>query len=216
MENKNSLLSIVGVILLLIGFFLPWHCYSGFVMGCDQRIYFDSSTGIFLHPESYAISLIVIVLLALGLNAAGFNLKQTLSVFVSIFYGGALLVLLPAYVQKGAYFLNDEFLMLVLSTLTTWLVFFSLFNVTSAADRFVIASSLILALVSAISIGQTLYEQFIYNNSETLISLQFGLPLILLGSLIVIRAYPPVKPGKNQREIIGLETEMDPSPDQLD
>lgn len=83
MQNKNSGFKVMGVLLILIGFILPWRCYSGFTLGCDQSFSFNLPGNLFSVPESYGFFLVVVVFLALGLNTAGFDLKRILLVLAS-------------------------------------------------------------------------------------------------------------------------------------
>jgi len=185
MNDKNSLIKLMGVIFILIGILLPWRCYTTFILGCDQLIYLDSLRSIFSDPARSVIYIVIIALMFLLLNTAGLNLTQTLLVFVSLFYSGVLFIKLPEYYQRGLYFLNNELLMLVLGALTTWLVLYSSFDKVRNAHRYLTASSLALALVSVVYIGQTLYTQYINIPLDGRVKLALGLPLITLGSLVI-------------------------------
>lgn len=140
-----------------------------------------------------------IVLFALFLNKAGLNLTQTLLVFAGLFYGGILFIKLPYYYQSGVYFFSVLWsLIFILSALTTWLAFFCTLDNVMTAHRYLLASSLALALVSVVFIGQTLYEQFIYIPTEDHVKLALRLPLILLGSLIIAGFRPQIEPVENK------------------
>ena len=216
MQNNNNGFRVLGVLLILSGFILPWRCYSGFTLGCDQSFSFDLPGSFFSVPEFLGSALVVVVFLAIGLSTAGFDLKRILLALVSLSFTGIFFLMLPAYFQRGLNFTNlMEFFMLSLSALTTWMVFLSTFNWLVHAHRYVIASASTLGLAALVSIAQTLWVQFGSGSVETMIRLQVGLPLVLLGSWLVISFQPLPESGKKQHNGTGLETGMSQSPDWL-
>ena len=193
MDMKMGRLKVAGVVLILLGILLPWRCYTGSILGCDQLLYHDSLGSIILDPTWVVIFIVLIALMLLLLNAAGFNLKQMVLAFASLFYCGVLSIKLPDYYPRGPYLLSNEFLVLVLSSLTTWLALYSSFRKDRNAHRYLIIGSLALALVSAITISQTLYAQFINTPLDGQMKLQIGLPLILLGALMIAISRPIIE-----------------------
>ena len=70
-----------------------------------------------------------------------------------------------------------------------------------------------LALVSLVFIGQALYEQFIFQSTEDQVSLAFGLPLILVGSLIVTRFHPQIESVEYKDDVASPKNKVHQSPD---
>lgn len=197
MENKSATLSVIGVIFILIGILLPWRCYTTFLIGCDQLININHMRSLLQFPGIIGIIAFILILLAFLLNTAGFNLTQTFLAFIGLFYCGVLFIKLPGYIQNGGFFFSNEPLMLVLSALTSWLVFYVSLGKGIGAYRYPVVSALALALVSGDYIGQIIDIQFVNIPLDGQVKLALGLPLILLGSLIVARFQPQVEVSYN-------------------
>ena len=190
---NRGLLSYVGGILIILGNFVPWWCKSGFSCGCSPQIEFSLADNRYTDYDVRFIILIVLVVTSLAMDMFGIPKDRIVWAITGLVF----LVFIYIAIHNQWVDSSVDFAIVFLSGLTTWLAFRP-YRLVYRLRRLMLVSTLLLAVSSTYRVITLLVEQF-FRGFDTRTTLQFGLPLILLGSLLAVVSQDWDKQGEKAR-----------------
>jgi hypothetical protein len=152
---------------------------------------------IFSSPEHFVLTTLSLVLLALFLNAAGLGLKKILIVYLNLIFLAFFFLSYPSMIYKVPFHSHNtpylltifnDYLFLIsvlLGILVSWMAI-SWGIQLRWSNRILSGTAATLGLAALACSGFVIYLQLSQSVVDQRIYLQSGMPLIILGSLIII------------------------------
>ena len=181
--RRLKTLFLIGALLTILGSFLPWRCSGDIFWYCSAGLDFNFGILALINPS--AAVMIVAVLMAVLLIASAVDLIQRWRFEISaVIIVSALLYLL---IDKGIVADNGGLTILILCSIALW-GFFRSAEFTRHSDLVITVSILLLVGISIYQTISVLLKQIAEGHIIGVISLQFGLPIVLIGSLLMLVA----------------------------
>lgn len=183
--NGISRLYFIGIILVIIGIFLPWWCEGDFIYVCTSGIGTNfSSHLLFTSQEHFIIGVIVATITFLV-----FQSLDSLKARKLHFIGVSVIILLYFIVSKVLVIENQAgaFVFLLLSLGTGWLIFYQ-GRFIGYPEMIVIILGSIFVLMSGVQFLMALSQQIKEKDIIGGLSAGPGLVLIFVGALFITTA----------------------------
>ena len=205
MKLWKNRLRVLGGVIVILGCLLPWQCYQGFSSGCSRMVDLSPMRVFFSSPEHFILTTLGVALLGLLMNTAGLGIGKILVLFTDFLY-----LISPFLIYQSMYFRGPFSSYTIPQSLN--LIIHFLFMVTGLLGLFVSwlavpwgiynripkgimsISSALLSLTAFVCTGFVLFEQLSRSVVDQEVRLQLGLPMIILGSLIIFFSQAQTEP----------------------
>jgi len=177
----NRILFLIGALLVILGTFLPWECYGGgFFYFCSAGINFTPANLNYYNSDPHVMLIMISIggsLIISGIEAFRQWRVELIGIFITS-------VILYFSIKNGIIYGTGGFITLFLTVISIWGVFrLARFNQRAIIVVTIATSSLVLVLMFYIirtSLPQTLQSNLYLDST-----LEFGLPVALVGSILM-------------------------------
>jgi hypothetical protein len=176
-------LFLIGAFLTILGSFLPWKCIGGFIWYCPSGLDINLDALALISPSTAVITLVALIAAALIVNAV--EVIQQWRIEISAVIIASLLLYL--LMDKKVITDNGGSIVIFLCSIALWR-FFWIVTSSWRSDLVITASILLLIIVSIYKVITILLMQILDEGTFEGTSLQFGLQIVLIGSLLMLAA----------------------------